>query len=404
MKNFKLFYCLAFIVFASILSSNKLFSQDNYFQENIKNWDYYKDSKWELIFKDTQTEYYLRLNTRASDFGRMAYLIAIHTVKDDDTPLYPYKKVKHGIVIEKQAVDYICNSLLPEVKERKPDTYGLIIRNYVKGVHLTGINPIDWMNKYEGELIKLTIASYGNGHETLAHYHMDTEYAMTVNEAKALRERLEKNPISGEERIKLEMATAEFVKNGDVAEDFQKEGFIYHDNTFWEKSWLWDYPNKGILSAMANEAAIDYRTNILKHIFHGNFDKIQKRHNIKEYIIAFLFTYSKNCEDYLGDYEHFKLTNTVTKVNNYGAVRGSWTEDLGSIKVPIRFKEYFNSNYSSYSYVDLCLKDMEDMIKKLGCDCKEINQIEENLYQLSQNKESIQALNKIPKGEECYFD
>ena len=94
MKKIKLFHYLAFTVLTSILLSNKLFSQDNYLQENIKNWVYYKNSEWELIFKDKQTEYYLRLNTRASDFGRTAYLIAIHTVKDDDTPLYPYNKLR----------------------------------------------------------------------------------------------------------------------------------------------------------------------------------------------------------------------------------------------------------------------------------------------------------------------
>lgn len=381
MKKIKLFHYLAFTVLASILFSNKLFSQDNYFEENIKNWDYYKDSKWELIFKDKQTEYYLRLRTGYSN-SKDVNLIAVHQIENDNTPLYPSKRMYGQIIIEKQTVEYLCNSLFPEIEKKISGINELSIRNYVKGVHLTGINPIEWRNKYEGEIINLTVTNIDNKCEATTYEPMVEEYAITVNEAKKLRERF---------------------KNGRLTEDF-KEGFIYHDDTFWGKSWLWDYPNKGILSAMANDVAIDYRTNILKHIFQGNFEKIQRRHNIKEYIIAFLFTYSKNCEKYLGTYEQFKLTNRVTKVNNYGAVRGSWTEDLGSIKVPVRFKDYFNRNYSNYSYVDLCLKDMEDMIKKLGCDCKEINQLEENLYQLSQSKPSIQTLNKPPKGEECYFD
>ena len=98
MKKNKLFYYLAFTVLTSILLSNKLFSQDNYFQENIKNWDYYKNSEWELIFKDKQTEYYLRLRTGYSNSNDVN-LIAVHQIENDNTPLYPSKKMYGQIII-----------------------------------------------------------------------------------------------------------------------------------------------------------------------------------------------------------------------------------------------------------------------------------------------------------------
>ena len=401
-----------------------LAQEEKYFDENVKKRAYDKNLEWELIFKDKQTEYYLRLGTPSGEDEREATFIAVHDIKDENTPLYAYKKVYgNAFKLEESVIEYLYKTLLPKAKIRLPDVNILVIRNFIKDVHISSTNWVKWKREYEGELIKITIASYlgGNGPENTPGYHLDYEYAMTLKDAKELREKLKKNPISWKEREYISKRVSDYeeidkTSNVDLSIEIEKSkkaahkpGFVYYDDGYWN-----DY-------GKYSNGTIILEREVFRNTFHGNFTEVkylfwkeQNSKNIWEAAItqnasvnfvsllsSFVLNYSSQCREFLPA-DHDVLNLTSKSVDQFGNQIGA-SLNGGKVYIDKRFTSIFQTYYPTYAdtFRKALYNDTANFIKKNGCDCKSVVQLTENLLRYAEGRKSIQQSAESIKGKKC---
>lgn len=395
-----------------------------YFQKNVLDRAFDKNFDWELIFKDKQTEYYLKLDTSSKTFQREATLIAVHDIKDENIAIFKYKKAfGNAIMVDPSVIDYLCKSLFPEIEKRMSGKYSMTIRNFVKDVNLSELYDMAWMKK-KGELLTLRIAKYAGGsgkYEALPHYHLDYNNALTLKDAKALRKNLEKKPRSLKENDQISKRVSDFSKiytdyGTDISIEMEeskkaakKPGFVYYEDAYWEKFGKY------------NTRTSFLEQEVFKNIFLGNFAEVryqfwkeQNEKNPWEVIITqnanvnfielycgFVVNYSSFCREYLPP-NHDVLSISYQREDQFGsAVGGKYGEHL--IHVDKKFSSYFQRYYSTYAdtFRKAIHSDIEKFLKGKGCDCKAVAQLSENLLRFAEGNKSIQQSAQSISGKEC---